>query len=80
MGKTRKLTITLPGELVSVADRLAKERKMSRSKLISICLQDLAEKQKAKEMAEGYINLAREQKKFADLASGIVSETLPEWE
>jgi metal-responsive CopG/Arc/MetJ family transcriptional regulator len=80
MGRTKKLTITLPGELVSVADRLAKERKMSRSKVISICLQDLAEKQKAKEMAEGYISLAKEQKEFADLASGIASETLPEWE
>jgi metal-responsive CopG/Arc/MetJ family transcriptional regulator len=79
MGRTAKLTVTLPKELISIADRMAKEKKISRSKLISACLQDLAEKQKAKEMAEGYINMAKEQKGFVDFAAKITPEILPEW-
>ena len=79
MGRTEKLTITLPKELISVADRIAKEKKISRSKVISACLQDLAAKQKAAELAEGYMNMAKEQKEFAYRASKIAPEVLPEW-
>lgn len=79
MGRTAKLTVSLPRELISVADRVAKERKISRSKVISACLQELAEKQKAAEMAEGYLNMAKDQKRFADMASKIIPEVLPEW-
>jgi hypothetical protein len=79
MGRTAKLTVSLPRDLVSVADRIAKERKISRSKVIAACLQDLAEKQRAAEMAEGYKNMAREQKRFAAAAAGIIPEVLPEW-
>jgi metal-responsive CopG/Arc/MetJ family transcriptional regulator len=79
MGRTAKLTLSLPKELISVADRIAKEKKVSRSKVISACLQELADKRKAAEMAEGYLNLAKEQKKLADMASNIEQEILPEW-
>ncbi len=79
MGRTLKLTVTLPGELILVADRIAKEKKISRSKVISTCLQELAEKQKAKDMAEGYLHMAREQKRLAEAASKIETEVLPEW-
>jgi hypothetical protein len=50
-----------------------------RSKVVSLCLQELAEKQKMAEMVEGYEALAREQKQFSALASRIVPEVLPEW-
>jgi metal-responsive CopG/Arc/MetJ family transcriptional regulator len=79
MGRTTKLTVSLPRELVSVADRIAREKKISRSKVISACLQELAEKQKLAEMTEGYLNMAKEQKQFAEVASLITSEVLPEW-
>ncbi|MBN1191485.1 MAG: hypothetical protein JXA46_17145 [Dehalococcoidales bacterium] len=72
-------TISLPKDLILVADRIAKEKKISRSKVISACLQDLAEKQKAAEMVEGYMAVSGEQKDFAATASGITAEVLPEW-
>jgi metal-responsive CopG/Arc/MetJ family transcriptional regulator len=79
MGRTTKVTVSLPSELILVADQVAKEKKISRSKVISACLQDLAEKQKAAELAEGYTSMAKEQKEFAYRASNIAPEVLPEW-
>jgi metal-responsive CopG/Arc/MetJ family transcriptional regulator len=79
MGKTAKLTISLPQELILLADKIAREKKISRSKVVSACLQELAEKQKAAEMAEGYQAMAKEQKQFANMASKIASEVWPEW-
>lgn len=79
MGRTAKLTISLPRELISLADRIAKEKKISRSKVVSACLQDLADKQRVAEMAEGYRAMAKEQKQLAAMASKIEHEVLPEW-
>ena len=79
MGRTAKLTVSLPRELISLADRIAKEKKISRSKVVSACLQELAEKQRVAEMAEGYKAMAKEQKQFAAMASEIEHEVLPEW-
>lgn len=79
MGRTAKLTVSLPRELISLADRIAKEKKISRSKVVSACLQDLAEKRKVAEMAEGYKAMAKEQKQLAAMAANIEHEVLPEW-
>ena len=79
MGKTVKLTVTLPSELIASADEIAKKRKISRSKLVSLCIQELAESYKIAEMAEGYRTLAKEQKQLADAASEIEHEVIPEW-
>ncbi len=79
MGRTAKLTVSLPRELISLADQIAKEKKISRSKVVSACLQDLAEKHRVAEMAEGYKAMAKEQKQFAAMSSKIAHEVLPEW-
>ncbi|MCL2679582.1 MAG: ribbon-helix-helix domain-containing protein [Dehalococcoidia bacterium] len=79
MGRTEKLTVTLPKELISVADRIAEKEKISRSKVIAHSLEELAEKLKVAEMAEGYKVLAVEQRAFAAMAAGIANEVLPEW-
>lgn len=79
MGRTAKLTISLPRELILLADQIAREKKISRSKVVSACLQDLAEKQRVAEMAEGYKAMAREQRQFAAMTSKIAHEVLPEW-
>ena len=79
MARTAKLTVTLPKDLIALADRVAKERKISRSKVVSACLQDLAEKQRIATMAEGYSAMAKEQKKFVAMTSKIEHEILPEW-
>ena len=79
MARTAKLTVTLPKDLISLADRVAKERKTSRSKVVSSCLQDLAEKQRIAAMAEGYSAMAKEQKQFAAMTMKIEHEVLPRW-
>ncbi len=79
MSRTAKLTVSLPIELISLADQIAKEKKISRSKVVSDCLQDLAEKKRAEEMAEGYRAMAKGQKRFAAMAARIEHEVLPEW-
>lgn len=79
MARTAKLTVTLPKELILLADRLAREKRISRSKVVTACLQDMAEKQRAAEMAEGYKAMAKAQKQFAAMASEIEHEVLPEW-
>ena len=80
MGRTAKLTISLPEELIVFADRLAKEQKISRSKVFSLCLKDLAEKHKVAEMAAGYKSMAQEQRILAANASKIEDEVIPDWE
>ena len=79
MGRTMKLTISLPEELILFADEFAKKKKISRSKAISLFLKELAEKQRIAEMTEGYKLIAEEQKQFTSLASGIEHEVIPDW-
>lgn len=79
MGKTAKLTVSLPRELITLADRIAREKKISRSKVVSVCLQELAERQRVAEMTEGYKAMAKEQKQLAAMTSEIEHEVLPEW-
>ena len=79
MGRTAKLTVSLPQELIALASQIAKEKKISRSKVVSACLQELAEKQRAATMAEGYQAMAKEQKQLAAMAAKIEHEALPEW-
>ena len=79
MGRTAKLTISLPEELISFTDEVAKEKKISRSKVISACLQATAKNYRVAEMREGYEALAKDHKEFADMAIKIAHEILPEW-
>lgn len=79
MGRTAKVTISLPEELISFADEIARERKTSRSKVFSSCLQELEEKHRVAQMAEGYRAMAKEQRKFVAIASEIENEVIPEW-
>jgi metal-responsive CopG/Arc/MetJ family transcriptional regulator len=79
MGRTAKLTISLPEELVAFADEIARKRKTSRSKVISACLRQAAEGNRVAEMAEGYRAMAGEQNNFAAIASEIEHEVIPEW-
>jgi metal-responsive CopG/Arc/MetJ family transcriptional regulator len=78
MGRTAKLTISLPEELISFADEIAK-KKISRSKVFSSCLREFAERYKVVEMANGYKAMAKEQKQFAATVSEIEHEVIPEW-
>ena len=75
-----KLTISLPRNLISLTDEIAKERKISRSKLVSICLQELAEKRLRAEMEQGYKLMAEEQRQIAKMSFELQRRVIPEWE
>ncbi len=75
---TRFTIITRP-ELKAVADEIARENKTSRSKVISRCLEELAQKRTMELMEEGYKAMAREHKQFAELSAKAASEVVPAW-
>jgi metal-responsive CopG/Arc/MetJ family transcriptional regulator len=49
-----KVTVSVPSELVKMADKVAKERKTSRSKVVASCLEELAKKRLEAELEAGY--------------------------
>jgi metal-responsive CopG/Arc/MetJ family transcriptional regulator len=69
--KVEKMTITLPKNLISFADEVAAEEKISRSKVVSNCLRELARKRTIELMEEGYKAMAEENKEFAEMAFGL---------
>jgi metal-responsive CopG/Arc/MetJ family transcriptional regulator len=58
-----KVTVSVPSELVKMADKVAKERKTSRSKVVASCLEELAKKRLEAEMEEGYLAMARDEQR-----------------
>ena len=75
-----KLTVSVPKELIELADSVAKEKKTSRSKVVAACLQELAEKRLRAQMKDGYKALAKENLKFAKNALPAMNEVVPDWE
>jgi metal-responsive CopG/Arc/MetJ family transcriptional regulator len=76
--RTAKLTISLPQDLVTFADKMASEKGVTRSKIVSMCLQDMAEKHKAEAMKDGYLAMAKQHVEFAKMTSEIAHEVVPE--
>ena len=79
MIKTAKITISLPQELVALADSLAQEKNINRSQVISGCLRDIAEKRKNESLKEGYLAMSKEHKKSAEYFREAQAEILPTW-
>ena len=79
MSEVAKLTISVPRDLISFADKVANERKISRSKVISSCLQEFAEQRRLAELEEGYKVMAEEHRRFAAVALALAHEVVPEW-
>jgi metal-responsive CopG/Arc/MetJ family transcriptional regulator len=74
--KVEKLTISLPGDILKLADEIAAEKKISRSRLVYLCLRELAEQRVHMKMAEGYKALAGNNQDFADQAIHAASEVI----
>ena len=77
--QTVKMTVSIPEELVKIADRVAKERKTSRSKVVSSCLEELAKRKLNAELEEGYRAMAKVNKQVADEAFTAQREVVPDW-
>lgn len=73
------VTISIPKRLVVFIEQLVKESKTNtnRSKVISQCLEDMAEKRMIELMEEGYREMAGENMRLAEQSLPIVSETWP---
>ena len=80
MSQVAKLTISLPRDLLSLADEVAREQAISRSRVISACLEELAERRRVAKIEEGYKAMAEMNRLFADDAVKIAHEVLPHWE
>ena len=79
MSQVAKVTISLPRDMISFADKVANERKISRSKAISSCLQEVAEQRRLAELEEGYKAMAKENREFAKMAFELQRRVVPEW-
>ena len=81
MGKQRasKITISLPKDLLDLADRLAQERSTSRSGVIAELLDREEEARIHALMKEGYLAMAEENLAFAEETVALASEVLSEW-
>ncbi len=79
MADTGKLTISLPRDLISFADKLSKERNTSRSGAIASVLQELAKERERAQMVEGYKVMAEQNREFAARTLPLANEVLPEW-
>ena len=77
--ETMKLTISLPKTLANFADEMARERSVSRSKVVSMCLEDERRRQETELMKEGYLVMVQEYSEFAQLSEELASEIVPAW-
>lgn len=73
----RKITISLPGELVAFADQRAEATNTSRSQIISWVLAEAKVRAEAALAAEGYQFYAQEANAFADSSESAIAESWP---
>ncbi len=73
------VTISIPKRLVVFVEQIVKESKTNtnRSKVISQCLEDMAEKRMIELMEEGYREMTDENMRLAEQSLPIISETWP---
>lgn len=71
-----KITISLPRELLDFADRLARERATSRSEAIASVLEKEASAEVEALMAQGYRELAEENRREAEEALPLMREVV----
>ena len=75
-----KMTISLPKSLISLANEVASEENISRSKVVSNCLRELAQKRTIELMEEGYKAMAKEHEQFAEISAEAAAEVVPPWD
>ena len=74
--KAGKITISLPPALVDFADRLARERSTTRSGVIAELVKKEERAQTEELMAEGYREMGEENRREAEEALNLTSETI----
>ena len=77
--RVEKLSISLPKRLISIADEVASEKKISRSKVISRCLEELAHSRREKLMIEYYQTMAKEHRDFINKSVRVIQDIVSSW-
>ena len=72
----RKITISLPENLVEFADREAARLSISRSRVIAQALSDIRAEEEERLAAEGYRFYAQEASQFAEASAAAIAEAL----
>ena len=72
--KVAKVTISLPRDLLALADRLARERSTTRSAVIAELLEKEEEARIQSLMEEGYREMAEENRRLAEEAFPLASD------
>ena len=75
-----RISVSIPKNLRDETDEIANAKHLSRSKLISECLEKMVEKEKRALLIEGYKAMAKEHSDFAELSMKAAKEVLPPWE
>jgi metal-responsive CopG/Arc/MetJ family transcriptional regulator len=73
---TRKITISLPDELVTFADQRALETNASRSQVISLALEHIKALEEEQLASEGYRFYTAEAEEFAAISATAVTEAV----
>lgn len=76
----RKITISLPQDLVEFADRVAHQADISRSQVISQALVESQVRNEKRLAEEGYRFFARESAEFAQASGQLVAEAMAIYE
>ncbi len=76
VGTMRKITVSLPKDLIDFADTLAMTKKTNRSEVIADALTAKKEREETELAAEGYRFYAQEAEDFAAASLSAVSEAL----
>ena len=76
----RKITISLPQDLVEFADRAAHQADISRSQVISQALAEAQARNERRLAEEGYRFYARESAEFAQASALLVAEAMAIYE
>ena len=75
-----RITISLPKNVSDAVNEMVAERDISRSQLIVELIQAERTRIVEKELAEGYIALADEHRRLADMAVSAANEIWPAYE
>ena len=73
------ISITVEPDLLAVVDEVRKEKKTTRSGVISQCLEELAHNRKEALMIKYYETMASEQKAFAKKSAKVIQKIASSW-
>ncbi len=76
---TTRVTISMPTELANEVSRIARERKIKKSQLLSLCIKDIIAQEKKKSLIKYYQEMDQEHKAFGEKFIEKLPEITNSW-